>query len=103
MKETGREDGNLQHKELEALLQRVVQMELQGQKRDEELKILKQIQRVKAMSQQNKKMDEKQQHMDNLQGVVKTGKATEDVYDEMCDFEDIIKERIHYSFELRFK
>ena len=41
MKETGREDGNLQHKELEALLQRVVQMELQGQKRDEELKILK--------------------------------------------------------------
>ena len=48
-------------------------------------------------------MYEKQQHMDNLQGVVKTGKATEDVYDEMCDFEDIIKERIHYSFELRFK
>ena len=31
------------------------------------------------MSEQNKKMDEKQQHMDNLQGVVKTGKATEDV------------------------
>ena len=44
------------------------------------------------MLEQNKKMDEKQQNMDNLQGVVKTGKATKNVYAEMCDVEDSIKE-----------
>ena len=55
---------------------------------------MKKIQRVKAMSEQNKKMFEIQQHIKHLQGIVKTGKATKDMYDKMCDVESIIKERM---------
>ena len=72
MKETRREGGNLQHMELEVLMQRVEQMELQGQKK-KELKTLKKIERLKAMLEQNK-MDESQQGMEHLQGIVGLGK-----------------------------
>ena len=61
MKETGREDGKLQHKELAVLLQRVEEMELQHRKKLEEWKTLKKME--KAMLEQNKKMDESQQRM----------------------------------------
>ena len=71
MKETRREGGNLQHMELEVLMQRVEQLELQGQKK--ELKTLKKIERLKAMLEQNK-MDESQQGMEHLQGIVGLGK-----------------------------
>ena len=71
MKETRREGGNLQHMELEVLMQRVEQLELQGQKK--ELKTLKKIERLKSMLEQNK-MDESQQGMEHLQGIVGLGK-----------------------------
>ena len=71
MKETRREGGNLQHMELEVLMQRVEQIELQGQKK--KLKTLKKIERLKAMLEQNK-MDESQQGMEHLQGIVGLGK-----------------------------
>ena len=48
MKETGREDGKLQHKELAGLLQRVEEMELQHRKKLEEWKTLKKIQDRKS-------------------------------------------------------
>ena len=93
MKETRREDGNLQCKKLNALLKRVKKMELQGQKKDEELKTLKKIQKVKAILEQTKKMDKSQQHMEYLHGLVGTGKATEDIYYEMCDVKFMIREK----------
>ena len=85
MKETRREDGNLQCKKLNALLKRVEKMELQGQKKDEELKTLK--------NNKNKKMDKSQQHMEYLHGLVGTGQATEDIYYEMCDVKFMIREK----------
>ena len=69
-------------------------------KKDEELKTLKKIQRVKTMSEQNKKMYEIQQHIEHLQGVVKTGKATKDMYDKMCDVESIIKGSVREKYPL---
>jgi len=81
MKETRKVVGKLQHKELEALKQRLEPMKLQGQEKDEEqekllkeLKTLKKIEGVKAMLEQNKKMDETQQCMEHLQGEEETGK-----------------------------
>ena len=54
------------------------------------------------MLEQSKKMDESQQRMEQLQGVVWTGKATEDIYVEMCDVETIIRVRIlSYMLETR--
>ena len=52
------------------------QMELKGQKKDENLKTL-----------------------EYLQGVVGTGKATVDRYDEICDVEAVIEERIQDFIE----
>ncbi len=53
----------LQREELEALLQRVEEIELQRIKKIEEWKTLKKIQEVKAMLEQNKKMVKSQQRM----------------------------------------
>ncbi len=39
-------------------------------------------------------MHESQQRMEQLQGEVKTGTATEDTYKDMCNVETIIRERI---------
>ena len=64
---------------------------------------MKKIQRVKAMSEQNKKMYEIQQHIKHLQGVVKTGKATKDMYDKMSAVESIIKERMQDFIESAHK
>ena len=85
MKETRREDGNLQCKKLKALLKRVEKMELQGQKKDEELKTLK--------NDKNKKMDKSQQHMEYLHRLVGTGKATKNIYDEMYDVKLMSREK----------
>ena len=52
------------------------------------------------MSEQNKKMYEIQQHIEHLQGVVKTGKATKDMYDKMCDVESIIKGSVREKYPL---
>ena len=46
------------------------------------------------MLEQNKKMDKSQQLMKHQQKVVETGEATEDTNDEMCDSENIIRERV---------
>ena len=66
-------------------MKRVEKMELQGQKKDEELKTLK--------NNKNKKMDKSQQHMEYLHGLVGTGQATEDIYYEMCDVKFMIREK----------
>ena len=45
------------------------------------------------MLEQTKKMDKSQQHMEYLHGLVGTGKATEDIYYEMCDVKFMIREK----------
>lgn len=45
------------------------------------------------MLEQSKKMDKSQQHMEYLQGLVGTGKATKDIYDEMYDVKLMSREK----------
>ena len=44
-------------------------------------------------------MDGTQQHMGHLQGVVETGKATQNMYEEMSKIKVIIEERIQDFIE----
>ena len=48
-------------------------------------------------------MYEIQQHIKHLQGVVKTGKATKDMYDKMSAVESIIKEKMQDFIESAHK
>ena len=76
MKETVREGGNLHHKEFEALMQRVEQMELKGQK--------------------------KRWKFENIgasTGDSGTGKATKDTYDKICDVEAVTEEKMQDFIE----
>ena len=75
-------------------MQRLEKAKLIQRKYEEQEKSLKKIDRLKAMLEQSGKMNETQQCMEYLQGVEKTGRATESKYEEMCDIEGRLDERI---------